>query len=280
MAIARATPAAWRSAIRRGVDAAGFQRLVITLVLINAVTLGLETVPAIMERIGTALRIVDSVILAAFVVELALKLVAYGREFFRNPWNWFDTTVVAIAIVPASGPLSVFRALRVLRILRLVSAIPRMRFLAEALAKSLPGLGSIGALLLIFFYVFGVAATKLFGADFPVWFGSLPKSMFSLFQIMTLEGWAEIAREVMTRYPAAWLFFVVFILFATFTVLNLFIGLIVKVMEEPAAGQSEEDLPVTRRDMEKLRADIASLRAAVVRQQGSPMEDAARADAL
>jgi voltage-gated sodium channel len=279
VALSSATPAAWRGALRRLVDAAGFQRLVIALVLVNAVTLGLETVPAVMERVGATLRLIDNVILAVFVVELALKLTAYGRDFFRNPWNWFDTAVVAVALAPASGPLAVFRALRVLRILRLVSAIPRMRFLAESLVKSLPGLGSIGTLLLIFFYVFGVAATKLFGAAFPVWFGSLPASMFSLFQIMTLEGWAEIARDIMAVYPAAWLFFVVFILLATFTVLNLFIGLIVKVMEEPSTSQSEESRPATQRDVEQLRLEVASLRIALLR-QNSPPEDRARANAL
>jgi voltage-gated sodium channel len=138
-----------------------------------------------------------------------------------------------------------------------------MRTVVEALARSLPGLGAIALLLGIFFYVFAVVATKLFGVAFPHWFGSLWASMFSLFQIMTLEGWAEIAREVMTRFTGAWLFFVSFILLATFTVLNLFIALIVKAMEDPglgartvragdAAGPSE---------LESLRAEIAALRA-------------------
>ena len=132
--------------------------------------------------------------------------------------------------------------------------------MVEALARSLPGLGSIGLLLLVFFYVFAVVATKLFGGDFPQWFGTLWLSMFSLFEIMTLEGWADVAREVMSVHAAAWLFFLSFILLATFTVLNLFIGLIVKAMDEPAASDDGEDRVATARDIAALRDEIAALR--------------------
>jgi voltage-gated sodium channel len=255
-------PAGIRAALRERVDSAGFQRLVTMLVGANAVVLGLETSPVLMERAGTWLLLIDQTLLAVFVLELVLKAVAHGRSFFRSGWNLFDVAVVLIALIPASGPLAVFRALRVLRILRVVSAIPRMRFMAESLVRSLPGLGSIGTLLLVFFYVFGVVATKLFGAEFPLWFGSLWISMFSLFQVMTLEGWADIARDVMEVYPDAWIFFVAFILLATFTVLNLFISLIVKVMEEPAAA-GPDDGPSMAQEIAALRAEIAALRHAL-----------------
>jgi voltage-gated sodium channel len=247
-----------RASAREWVESARFQKAVIVLVIANAATLGLETFPAVMARAGDFLAVLDRAFIAVFTVEIALKIAAHGRRFFRSGWNLFDTAIVAIALVPASEALSVFRALRVLRILRLVSAIPKLRVMAETLVRSLPGMGSIGALLTIFFYLFGVVATKLFGAAFPDWFGSLSTSMFSLFQIMTLEGWAEIAREIMTVYPAAWVFFVTFILLATFTVLNLFIGLIVKVMEEPAAPELANG--VSAADIAAVRADIAALR--------------------
>jgi voltage-gated sodium channel len=246
-------------AVRRCVDAPLFQHSIVALVIVNAITLGLETFPAVMARAGGALVALDRCLLAIFVLELGMKIAAYGRSFFKSGWNLFDLGVIAIALVPASGSLAVFRALRVLRLLRLVSAIPKMRFMAESLMRSMPGLGSIGTLLLIFFYVFGVVATKLFGDDFPQWFGSLWLSMFSLFQIMTLEGWADIAREVMAAYAGAWLFFIVFILLATFTVLNLFIGLIVKVMDEPGSG-SDDDPREVARQLAALRGEIAALR--------------------
>jgi voltage-gated sodium channel len=150
----------------------------------------------------------------------------------------------------------VLRALRVLRLFRLLSVVPRMRLVIESLVHAIPGLGSIALLLLLFFYVFAVMATKLFGGDFPDYFGTLGTSLFSLFQIMTLENWPDMAREVMAQYPHAWVFFLVFILLATFTVLNLFIALIVNTMQtahsaaeatEPSRGPPVRSSCCTRR---------------------------------
>jgi voltage-gated sodium channel len=217
------------------------QQSIIALILVNAVTLGLETSPAVVEKAGGWLYGLDRAILAIFVVEISLKLYAQGLRFFRNPWNLFDATVVGVALVPATAGLSVLRAFRVLRVLRLVSVVPSMRFVVESIARALPGLGSIALLLVLFFYVFSVMATKLYGSEYPQWFGSLGASMFSLFQIMTLEGWADIAREIMQRHPSAWLFFVVFILLATFTVLNLFIAIIVNAMQAQHEGAVARD---------------------------------------
>lgn len=257
-ALSRARLAEW-------IESSRVQRVIITLVVINALTLGLETVPAVYAQAGELLRGADRTLLAIFVLELALKLYAHGRRFFHSGWNVFDLLVIGIALVPASGPLSVFRALRVLRILRVVSAVPKLRVVVESLVRSLPGMGAISLLLSIFYYVFAVVATKLFAADFPHWFGSLWVSAFSLFQIMTLEGWAEIAREVMTLHSAAWLFFVAFILMSTFTVLNLFIGLIVKAMEEPIGRETRDaaehtEVAVLRAEIHALSAELRSFR--------------------
>jgi voltage-gated sodium channel len=248
-----------RRRIGEWIDTPRIQRGIIALVVLNAITLGLETVPAVLREAGWLLGLLDRALLSVFVMEIALKLFAHGGRFFRSGWNVFDLIVIGIALVPSTGALSVFRALRVLRILRVVSAIPKLRAVVESLVRSLPGMGAISILLVIFFYVFSVVATKLFGADFPQWFGTLWVSAFSLFQIMTLEGWADIAREVMPTYPGAWLFFVAFILLSTFTVLNLFIGLIVKAMEEPI-GKDSQAVPATREDIETLRREIARLR--------------------
>jgi voltage-gated sodium channel len=255
---APASPGAVRQRIGDWIDAPRVQRWIIVLVVVNAIALGLETVPAIWQVAGGFLHVLDRALLAVFVVEIALKMVAHGRRFFSSGWNVFDLLVIGIALIPASGALSVFRALRVLRILRVVSAIPKLRVVVESLARSLPGMGAISLLLLIFFYVFAVVATKLFGADFPQWFGTLWISAFSLFQIMTLEGWADISREVMVLYPGAWLFFVAFILMSTFTVLNLFIGLIVKAMEEPIGKDAQASL-APNEEIAALRAEIREL---------------------
>lgn len=252
---ARLRLAAW-------VDSAAIQRIIIALVVLNAVTLGLETIPTVMTRFGDALFAIDRVLLGIFVVELVTKLAARGTCFFRSGWNVFDLAVIGMALLPSSGSLSVLRALRVLRILRVVSAVPKLRFMVETLARSIPGLGSIALLLGIFFYVFAVMATKLFGDSHPHWFGTLWASMFSLFQIMTLEGWVDLARDVMEQQPLAWLFFLTFILIATFTVLNLFIGMIVKAMEEspPSPEGSTNDIAA---ELRALRAEVTALRASL-----------------
>lgn len=248
-----------RAALAAWLESAPVQGAIIVLVILNAVTLGLETVPAAMQRWGGLLLAADRGLLAVFVAELALKLFAFGRQFFRSGWNLFDLGVIVVALLPAAGSLSVLRALRVLRILRVVSAIPKLRFMVEALVRSVPGIGSIALLLGLFFYVFAVMATKLYGGAFPHWFGSLGTSLFSLFQVMTLEGWADIAREVMTLRPGAWVFFVLFILLATFTVLNLFIGMIVKAMEDsPSAQEIQRELAA---EIRALRAEVRGLRA-------------------
>ena len=271
-------PPGLRQRLGHFVESPRAQQLIITLILLNAATLGLETFPQAVASAGPWLYLADQLFLAVFVLELLAKLCAFGWRFFTSAWNVFDFLVVGIALLPSSGAFSVLRALRVLRVLRIVSAVPRMRFVVESLVRSLPGLSSIGCLLLLFFYVFAVMATRLYGEQFPQWFGDLWASMFSLFQIMTLEGWAEIAREVMAQHGLAWIFFMVFILVATFTVLNLFIAVIVNAMQEP-------DIPVEHRavasadDIEALRAEIAALRIAVERLRDGAERAAAHPDA-
>ena len=232
-----------RQTLGNWVEAPRVQNFIIALIILNAVILGMETSPAIMERIGPVLLTLDSIILGVFVVEIGLKLIAQGPGFFRRGWNIFDFLVVGIALVPASGPLAVLRALRILRVLRLLSMLPRLRFVVEALLHSLPGIGSIALLMVVVYYVAAVMATGLFGASHPEWFGDLSRSMYTLFQIMTLESWSMgIVRPVMETHPYAWLFFIPFILIATFTVLNLFIAIIVDAMQtmHEAVAEKEE----------------------------------------
>jgi voltage-gated sodium channel len=208
------------------------QYTIVALIVINAITLGLETSPTVMSRVGFWLLALDHFILSVFVVEISAKLYAYRWRFFRDPWNVFDFLIVAIALIPASGPMAVLRALRILRVLRLISMVPRLRFVVESLLQAIPGIASIAALLVLLYYVFAVMATELFGSTHPAWFGTLGRSMYTLFQIMTLESWSMgIARPVMETHPHAWLFFIPFILVATFTVLNLFIAIIVNTMQ-------------------------------------------------
>ena len=211
----------WRGRLGAWVESSRIQRFLIALIVVNAVILGMETSPSLMARWGELLVALDRIILAVFVVEIAIRLVAHGPRFFRDPWSVFDFAVVAIALVPASGPFAVLRALRVLRVLRLLTMVPSMRRVVAGLLSAIPGLGSVFAILMLIFYVASVIATQLFAEKFPDWFGSIGASAYTLFQIMTLESWSMgIARPVMEAFPYAWIFFVLFILIATFTMLE------------------------------------------------------------
>lgn len=247
------------------IESGPMQRIIIAVIVINAVTLGLETSDVLMAQWGGLLQALDRAALAVFVVEIGLKLYAFGLRFFRSAWNLFDFTVVAIALVPASGPLAVLRALRVLRVLRLVSSVPRLRFVVEALLAAVPGITSIAGLMLLLFYIFAVMSTSLFGERFPEWFGNIGASMYTLFQIMTLESWSEaIVRPVMEVFPYAWLFFIPFIVITAFAVLNLFMALIVDSMQKLHEAEWQEERAeleeVGARERAAIETEIASLR--------------------
>jgi voltage-gated sodium channel len=259
--------AQWRIALARKVESRRVQSFIVALILINAAILGMETSPAAMARWGNLLVTLDRICLAVFVLEIALKITAYQRHFWRSGWNIFDVLVVAVALVPGAGPWSVLRSLRVLRVLRLLTVVPALRKVVAAFLHSIPGLAGVVAVMAIFFYTAGVLATRLFGGNFPDWFGSLGKSLYTLFQIMTLESWSMgIVRPVMESHPMAWAFFVPFIVIATFTILNLFIGIIVSTMQElsmlPDKNHPEPELAAL---LERMEADLKVLRATVER---------------
>jgi len=245
-----------RKQLAQWVESKRIQSFVVAIILLNAVILGLETSPSVMASAGTFLKIVDKICLLFFGAELIIKLIAYRRHFWKSGWNIFDFLVVSIALIPGGGPWAVLRSLRVLRVLRLLTVIPSLRKVVAAFLHAIPGLMGVMAVMSIFFYTMGVLANKLFGAGFPEWFGSLGKSLYTLFQIMTLESWSMgIVRPVMETYPLAWLFFVPFIIIATFTILNLFIGIIVSTMQElaiaPNPDQKNEELMKVLNRMEK-----------------------------
>lgn len=259
------TPPPPRSPLAAFIESRRFQGFVTGLILVNAITLGLETAPHLVGPYAGVLHRLDAAILALFTIELVLRVAVHRTRFFRDPWSLFDLAVVAISLVPSAGSLSVLRAFRVLRVLRLVSVAPSMRRVVAGLLGALPGLSSILGLMVLVFYVAAVLSTRLFGGAFPEWFGSLGASAYTLFQVMTLESWSMgIVRPVMERFPWAWAFFVPYILVATFTMLNLFIAVIVNAMNStaepprpaPAAVAESEILE----ELRALRTEVASLR--------------------
>ncbi|MEL6679978.1 MAG: ion transporter [Pseudomonadota bacterium] len=239
-----------RARLNALIDSPRFQNTILVIIILNAVTLGLETSPSVMEAVGGLLLTLDRIFLVIFVLEIVIKLIAQGLGFFRRPWNLFDFAVVAVSLAPDSGGLSVLRALRILRVLRVISMAPRLRRVVEGFVSALPGMASVFLLMGIIFYIGAVMATKLFGgfcpactpeqaAQFDDWFGTLGQSAYTLFQVMTLESWSMgIVRPVMDVYPLAWMFFVPFIMVTTFAVVNLLVGLIVNSMQDAHAEES------------------------------------------
>jgi voltage-gated sodium channel len=252
------------------------ERVLAGLIILNAIVLGLETSPALMASYGWLLDPLDHLLLGIFVIEVLVRLIVTGRGFFRDPWNVFDFIVVTLSLMPQTGPLSVLRALRILRVLRLVSAVPTLRRVVGGLIESMPGIGAIAFLLALVYYCFAVMATNLFAEAAPEYFGAMGRSAYTLFTIMTLEGWNEVANKVMEKHPYAWLFFIPYILTTTFTVLNLFIAIIVTAMqneadkireaemrehreEQQAIEELSEKESLLLKEIRELRAEVAAL---------------------
>ena len=241
----------------------------ILLVILGAGTIvGLETYPYIAEAHGRLFRFLDDTILAIFVVEIIIKMGAHGRKpwhYFQDPWNVFDFSIIAVCLLPLdTNFLAVLRLARLLRVLRLVTVLPRLEFLVGALLKSLPSIFYIGLLLMLHFYIYAVMGTFLFAKNDPSHFGSLPVSMLTLFDVVTLEGWVNIMSTQMygsDKFPfemnaglsiepsaspvLAPFFFVTFILLGTMIMLNLFIGVIINSMSEMEEEQRIKEMKKT-----------------------------------
>ena len=251
------------------------ERVILAVIIVNAITLGLQTSKTVMASWAPVLEFFDDVIVGIFVFEVTARIIVHRWAFFRDPWSVFDFVVVAISMVPASQTFSVLRALRILRALRLITAVPTLKAVVAGLLAALPGMGSIVILIMLIYYVFAVIAVKLYGSAFPELFGTLGKSFFTLFTVMTLEGWVDgVVKPIMEQFPRAWLFFVIFIVMTTFMVLNLFIGVVVNAMQkehekaetmERGAEREivhEETAPILS-ELRSLKADVAELRKAL-----------------
>lgn len=252
----------WKQNIERFINHPTVQHVIVFLIVLNAALLGMETSPSIVEAFGKELVWMDHAILGVFILELVLLMAARGWKFFTDPWCVFDFLVVGIAIIPATESFSVLRALRVLRVLRLINKVESMRKVVAGLLNSLPSLASVAGLTLIIFYVFSVMATNLFGEDFPELFGSMGNSAFTLFQVMTLESWSEgVARPIMEKIPYAWVFFLLFILIATFIVINLFIAVIVDSL-----NNLENESVEIHKEEQSIHKEVVALREQLAQQ--------------
>jgi voltage-gated sodium channel len=254
------------------VENAKFQNFIIGLIVLNGITMGFETSKSFATNYHIFFEWFNFFVITIFTIEIILRIYVYKGSFFRDSWSLFDFTVVAISLVPASGGFEIFRVLRVLRLFRLITVVPQMRKIIAALLSVIPGIASIAGLLTLFFYIFAIMSTQLFGEKFPGWFGTLGESFYTLFQIMTLESWSMgIVRPVMEVYPFAWVFFIPFIFLATFIIVNLIIAIVVDAMNEMNA-QEEENIvnevhlaeDAAKLEIQKLRNDIQELKELIV----------------
>jgi voltage-gated sodium channel len=245
-----------------------FQRTVLVVIVANAILMGIETSTAVMERHGRLLLALNAVIQTAFVLEIAVRLVAHGRHplgFFRDGWNVFDFAVVGLSLLPASGAFAnVARLARVLRAARLVSSLPDLRLIVGTMLRSIPSMGHVLLLLGLLIYVYGVLGVLLFGEVDPLHWGSLPRAAGTFFQILTLEGWVELQAASREGHPAAWLFYGSFIMIAVFVVINLFIAVVINNLErtrnEELGGREDEvavQIATLRRELETLERTLS-----------------------
>lgn len=254
--------------IKTLVQSSKFQNFIIGLIVINGITMGLETSKSFVESYGSFLHIFDIFVISIFTIEIILRVYVHRVSFFKDPWSVFDFTIVAISLVPANAGFEIFRILRVLRLFRLITVVPQMRKIVSALISVIPGMISIAALMSLFFYIFAIMATQLYGDKFPEWFGSLGASFYTLFQIMTLESWSMgIVRPVMEVYPLAWSFFVPFIFLVTFVMINLIVAIVVDAMAEINKDESSHLIDEvhlsethTNENLIALRAEIKELK--------------------
>ena len=251
-----------KTALQRFIETDVFQFVVLGLIIVNAVILGAETFSGVKAAAGGWLAAIDRIIIYAFVVEIGLRIIAWRGAYFKNGWNIFDLLIVVVSVAAATSGLAALRAFRVLRVLRVITVIPRMRVVVSALLDSIPGIASVGVVLALIVYVFAVIAANLYGPKHPELFGDVFAAMYTLFQVMTLEGWPDIASQVAKTHSRSWIFFLTFVLIATFTMLNLFVAIVVRVVEEdsePVVDEVMEGQQKIRNEISALRAEIEAL---------------------
>ena len=214
-----------------------FHRFIILIILLAGVLAGLETSRGIVAAHGALLRLLDALVLGIFIIEVILKMAAHSPRpwhYFKDGWNIFDFVIVALCCLPMGSQFAVVLRLgRVLRLLRLVSTLPKLQLLVGALLKSFSSMGYVGLLLGLMFYIYAIMGVQLFGTHDPAHFASLPSAFLTLFQTITLDDWKFLFASAAGSAPViAAAYFVSFILLGTMIMLNLFIGIIMNSMAE------------------------------------------------
>nr|6C1E_A Chain A, Ion transport protein [Aliarcobacter butzleri RM4018]6C1E_B Chain B, Ion transport protein [Aliarcobacter butzleri RM4018] len=247
------------------VESSFFTKFIIYLIVLNGITMGLETSKTFMQSFGVYTTLFNQIVITIFTIEIILRIYVHRISFFKDPWSLFDFFVVAISLVPTSSGFEILRVLRVLGLFRLVTAVPQMRKIVSALISVIPGMLSVIALMTLFFYIFAIMATQLFGERFPEWFGTLGESFYTLFQVMTLESWSMgIVRPLMEVYPYAWVFFIPFIFVVTFVMINLVVAICVDAMAILNQKEEQHIIDEVQSHEDNINNEIIKLREEIV----------------
>lgn len=228
------------------------QGFVAGVIIVNAITIGMETFPAVISSMGSILNFINSVILAIFTVEVLCRFYFERSKFFSNGWNWFDAIIVLTGYMPDGGMFTIFRLTRILRVFRLFSVVPELRVMVEALLQSIPSLGWVGVFSMTVSYIFAIIGIHLYGQDFPEYFGTLPKSIYTMFEMLTLAGWHIIARMVAEKHSHFYLFFIPYVLGASYIVLNMAMGVLINSMRSAQLVVVEKERQIQQAEEAKM----------------------------
>ena len=268
--------------LKKVVDHKAFQGFILFIIVFNSVVMGIETISGLPDKVVLVLGLFNNVCLWIFIIEMLLKFLADGMDYFKDPWNWFDMVIIGTSLISALPFMAALRAFRVLRVLRslkalrsmrLVSSIHHLQIILVAIVRSVPSILWTGLLMILIYYIFALIGVNLFGQAFPDWFGTVGKAMYTLFQVMTLESWSMgISRPVMEVYSAAWLYFVPFVLISSFIVMNVVVGIVVNSISEVTAedtkkGTDEEEEEKDTDRIKALTAEIKEMREMLARME-------------
>ena len=243
-----------------------FEYFIIAVIIVNGIILGLETSSTISRLYGDWLYLGNDIALGVFIVEAALKMLALWprpQRYFRDGWNVFDFSIIVFALVPATGQFAMIaRLARLLRVVRLISAIRDLRLIVAALVRSIPSVGHVMMLMSIVAYIYAIMGHQLFHEHDPEHWGTLGRSLLTLFNITTLDNWTQIMNAAMEQHPWAWIYFVSFVVVGTFVVINLFIAIIINSLDDAKRSNLQEGLePVSHQDIvRELRATQETLK--------------------
>lgn len=264
--------------LKKIVDGKVFQGIILFVIIFNCILMGVETIKGLSDTTLYIFATINTVCLWIFIAEIIIKILAYGLDYFKDPWNWFDMVIVGISMVSGLPFMAAFRAMRVLRVLKslkalrgtkLIGSVKHLQVIIAAIIKSIPSIMWTGILLILIYYIFALIGVNLFGEAFPDWFGTIGKAMYTLFQVMTLESWSMgISRPVMEVFSFAWAYFVPFVLLSSFIVMNVVVGIVVNAIsevtaEENAASAESEEAAApakTSGSDEELLKEIRSLK--------------------